>query len=58
MTRTKAKRLWHFTQSWYSAHRGKWYRRQLHKAERAYARGYGRLRSVAHKASEVNWKGW
>ena len=58
MSRTKPSKAWHFTQSWYSAHKGKYWRRQLHKAERAYAKGYGRLRSVAHYASTVNWKCW
>jgi len=41
---------------WYGPRIGKFWRRQLHKAERALVKGYGRERSVAHLASEVSWK--
>jgi hypothetical protein len=58
MTRTKRSKFYSFTQAWPSAHMGKFWRRQLHKAERAYAKGYGRMKSIAHYASEVNWKCW
>jgi hypothetical protein len=35
---------------------GRWWKRALHKAERRHARGYGRLRSVSHCRSTVDWK--
>jgi hypothetical protein len=41
---------------WWLSGRGKFYRKQWHKAVRALARGYGREHSVANKASEVSWK--
>lgn len=44
---------WYYV-CWYSS--GKWWKRQLHKAERAWARGYGRERNVRHWASTVNYK--
>lgn len=54
MTRTRRSKLFYLYQMWPAAHTGKFWRRQLHKAERAYTRGYGRIRSIAHYASEVN----
>jgi hypothetical protein len=35
---------------------GRFWKRQLHKAERRWARGYGRFRSVVHRISVVCWK--
>lgn len=58
-TRTEMQRWrpW-FDQSslWRKARLGKFWKRCLHKAERAWARGRRRSRSVAHYASTVNWK--
>jgi hypothetical protein len=46
--------VWALT--WYSAHAGKYWRRRLHKCERAVWKGHGRERSLAHWYSEVSWK--
>jgi hypothetical protein len=43
-------------EGWCIAHTGKWVRRKLHKAIRAYNKGHGRERSVVHWSREVNWK--
>jgi hypothetical protein len=39
--------------------KGKYFKRQLHKAERRITRGTGGdEHSLIHKISTVNWKGW
>jgi hypothetical protein len=43
---------------WPSPHVGKYWKRALHKAIRSYTKGYGRLRSVSHATSEVDYRTW
>ena len=58
MTRRVRPFWWHFTQAWHSPGRGRFWKRRLAKAERAYARGRTRERSVTHLRSTVSWKDW
>ncbi len=44
--------------SWQKPHLGRFWKRRLHKAERAYARGHGKERSVVGLTSTVNYKAW
>ena len=42
---------------WDKPGRGKWYKRQYHKACRRAARGTGKTKAVAYWASELGYKG-
>ena len=52
-----AKRRKSFLQ-WRRPRDGRWYKRQLHKAERRLWRGYGRERHMLKWRSEVSLRGW
>lgn len=48
-----------WTLCWSNSHIGKYFKRAWHKAERMWIKGHGgKERSVRHKESEVNWKGY
>ena len=58
MSRTHRNEPCHWTHTWGNKPgRGKWHKRQLHKAERRAAKGTGKTRTVAYWTSEVNWRG-
>lgn len=58
MTRRERPTWLRFTRLWWKPHRGRFWKRRLAKAERAYARGRTRERTVAHLRSTVSWKDW
>ena len=43
--------------SWDKPGKGKWYKRQYHKAQRRAWKGTGKTKAVARWASELNYKG-
>ena len=43
--------------AWGKPGRGKFHKRQYHRAMRRVAKGTGKTKAVAYWASELNWKG-